>query len=305
MGNLVELRGLGKRYDGFQLSGIDLVVPAGCVTGLIGSNGAGKTTTLKILLGMIRADEGSVSLFGNELASVGVASMDSAGFSEALSEVGVVLDACAFPDHFTPALIEKVMRSAYTSWDSVLFNDYLSRFDLPAKKEVKGLSRGMGMKLSLAVALAHKPRLLVLDEATAGLDPLAREDVLGILRDYMTEAEEQGRECGILMSSHITTDLERIADTIVCIDGGKLCFACETGAITEMAGVVKCRMDDVEMLVNSGFFEPGTLHVRKEAFGALALVPDRFAFAERFPDILVEPCDIDTYMTLMLKGDLR
>lgn len=299
MGNLVELRGLGKRYDGFQLSDIDLTVPAGCVTGLIGSNGAGKTTTLKILLGMIRADEGSVSLFGEELAA------GSAGFSEALKEVGVVLDACAFPDHFTPALIEKVMRSAYASWDSALFNDYLSRFGLPAKKEVKGLSRGMGMKLSLAVALAHKPRLLVLDEATAGLDPLAREDVLGILRDYMTEAEEQGRECGILMSSHITTDLERIAGTIVRIDDGKLCFACETGAITEMAGVAKCRIDDVEMLVNSGFFEPGTLRVRKEAFGALALVPDRFAFAERFGEILVEPCDIDTYMSLMLKGERR
>ena len=148
---------------------------------------------------------------------------------------------------------------------------------------------------------SHNPDLLVLDEATAGLDPLAREEALDALRLFMGEP----RARGILMSSHITSDLEKIADYIVCIDGGRIVFAVEKDAITDFAGVAQCRAAEFDAVVDSGFFAPGTLHFERSAYGTAVLVPDRLAFAARFPQIVLDRADIDAYMSLMLKGDVR
>lgn len=296
MDNLIEVRGLAKHYEGFALEGIDLTVPAGAVVGLVGGNGAGKTTTIKAILGMIAPDAGSVSLMG----------VDSARASEremacARGRVGAVFDSCAFPDDVSAAQAGRVMSCCYPKWDAELFARLLAEAGIAPDKRVKDLSRGMGMRLSLATALAHRPAVLVLDEATAGLDPLARDEALDALRAFMAEGEDRG----ILMSSHITSDLEKIADYIVCIDGGRVRFSCEMGVITEKAGVVRCAAADMERIAESGLFAPGELRVMRMPFGVSVLVPDRFAFARRFGDMLVEPCDVEAYMGFMLKGERK
>lgn len=215
---LMEINNLGKRYDDFELSGVSLAVEPGCVAGFIGSNGAGKTTTIKAALGIIAADEGAVRLFGQPIAC-GSPELDAIK-----SRIGVVLDTCAFPDTCRVGDVGAIGRAAYREWDAVQFAALCDRFNLAPKKKVGELSRGMGMKLTLAFALSHNPELLVLDEATAGLDPIARDEVLDLLRDFMAEGDR-----GILMSTHITSDLEKIADEVVCVDAGRIVFTAPQG----------------------------------------------------------------------------
>ena len=158
----------------------------------------------------------------------------------------------------------------------------------------------MGMNLSLKFALSHNPELLVLDEATAGLDPIARDEVLDLLRDFMAE---DGR--GILMSTHITSDLEKIADEVVCVDAGRIVFTAPKDAITDEAGVARCRAADVTAILDAGFFAPGEARILRHDYGCDVLAPDRFAFARAFPDIPVDKATIEDYMTLTLKGESR
>lgn len=266
----------------------------GCVVGFIGSNGAGKTTTLKATLGIIGADEGTVRLFGQAVTP------GSAALDELKSRIGVVLDTCAFPSTYRVRDAGLVGRAAYATWDAALFDRLLNTFGLAPKKKVSELSRGMGMKLTLAFALAHHPELLVLDEATAGLDPMARDEVLDILRDFMATGER-----GILMSTHITSDLEKIADTVACIDGGRMVFTKPKDVITDEAGVARCRAAEVEALLASDLFAPGALRVMRHDYGVDVLVPDRFAAARALPDLVVDKATIEDYMTLMLKGESR
>lgn len=294
MTNLIDIENLGKRYDGFALAGVNLAVEPGCVVGFIGSNGAGKTTTLKATLGIIGADEGTVRLFGQAVTP------GSAALDELKSRIGVVLDTCAFPSTYRVRDAGLVGRAAYATWDAALFDRLLNTFGLAPKKKVSELSRGMGMKLTLAFALAHHPELLVLDEATAGLDPMARDEVLDILRDFMATGER-----GILMSTHITSDLEKIADTVACIDGGRMVFTKPKDVITDEAGVARCRAAEVEALLASDLFAPGALRVMRHDYGVDVLVPDRFAAARALPDLVVDKATIEDYMTLTLKGESR
>ncbi len=292
MTNLIDIENLGKRYDDFALAGVNLAVEPGCVVGFIGSNGAGKTTTLKAALGLIAPDEGTVRLFGQAVTP------GSSALDDLKSRIGVVLDTCAFPSTCRVGDAGLIGRAAYATWDA--FSRLLSTFGLSPKKKVSELSRGMGMKLTLAFALAHHPELLVLDEATAGLDPIARDEVLDILRDFMATGER-----GILMSTHITSDLEKIADTVACIDGGRMVFTKPKDVITDEAGVARCRAAEVEALLASDLFAPGALRVMRHDYGVDVLVPDRFAAARALPDLVVDKATIEDYMTLMLKGESR
>lgn len=291
---LMEIDNLGKRYDDFELSGVSLAVEPGCVVGFIGSNGAGKTTTIKAALGIIAADEGAVRLFGQPIAC-GSPELDTIK-----SRIGVVLDTCAFPDTCRVGDVGAIGRAAYREWDAVQFAALCDRFNLAPKKKVGELSRGMGMKLTLAFALSHNPELLVLDEATAGLDPIARDEVLDLLRDFMAEGDR-----GILMSTHITSDLEKIADEVVCVDAGRIVFTAPKDAITDEAGVARCRAADVTAILDVGFFAPGEARILRHDYGHDVLAPDRFAFARAFPDIPVDKATIEDYMTLTLKGESR
>ena len=295
MSDLLRIQNLEKHYDDFDLEGISLSVPTGSVVGFIGSNGAGKTTTIKAVLGLIRPDGGSVSLFGEEVTGA-----PEKRLAQLKQRIGVVFDTCSFPEELTVDMVGKLMDQCYKNWNPGAFRTFAHAFQLPLDKTVKELSRGMGMKLSLACALAHNPDLLVLDEATAGLDPMAREEALDTLRLFMNDERR-----GILMSSHITSDLEKIADYIVCIDRGRIVFSVEKDVITEMAGVAQCRAAEFDAVADSGFFAPGAMRYERNTYGTSVLVPDRQAFAARFPAIALDRADIESYMSLMLKGDVR
>lgn len=292
---LIEARGLTKHYDGFSLEGVDLAVNEGEVVGFVGQNGAGKSTTIKALLGLIRVDGGEGSVLGTP--SDELTRTSGAATKE---RVGVVFDTVSLPGHLRVADVGRIYASAFASWDAHRFSQLTHDLGLDPKKAVKDLSRGMGMKLSLACALAHDPQVLILDEATAGLDPMARDEALERLRDFVAQPGH-----AILMSSHITSDLERIADRIACIDAGRIVFDLEKDAITDSAGVARCRVADLERIASSGMVPDSELRYLRHDYGIDVLVPDRFAFAEMFPDI---PCDrmtIDDYMALTLKGGVR
>ncbi len=292
---LIEARGLTKHYDGFSLEGVDLAVNEGEVVGFVGQNGAGKSTTIKALLGLIRVDGGEGSVLGTPSDE-----LTRASGAATKERVGVVFDTVSLPGHLRVADVGRIYASAFASWDAHRFSQLTRDLGLDPKKAVKDLSRGMGMKLSLACALAHGPQVLILDEATAGLDPMARDEALERLRDFVAQPGH-----AILMSSHITSDLERIADRIVCIDAGRIVFDLEKDAITDSAGVARCRVADLERIASSGMVPDSELRYLRHDYGIDVLVPDRFAFAEMFPDI---PCDrmtIDDYMSLTLKGGVR
>lgn len=232
MQNLLELKGASRRVsDRFSLRDVSLSVEPGQIVGFVGANGAGKTTTIRAALGLIKLDAGEVRLLGQKC---------SAGASNELqrnarSRIGLVLDACPFPSTLKVAEIERAVGSAYPTWSHETFRGLIDRFSLEPKAKVKALSRGMGMKLQLACALSHKAELLILDEATAGLDPMAREELLDELLSFVADGQH-----GVLFSSHITSDLERAADRVVCIDNGAIVFDLLREDITDLAGIAHC-----------------------------------------------------------------
>ncbi|MDO4501713.1 MAG: ABC transporter ATP-binding protein [Coriobacteriia bacterium] len=295
---LIAISGLTKRYDDFELAGFDLTVEPGSIVGFVGSNGAGKTTTIKCLLGTVFPDGGSVRLLGREVASCSPEHVDAAEHAALMQDVGFVPDACAFPDECTVEVVGRIGAGAFARWNGTVYAQLCRDFGLDARKKVKDLSRGMGMKLSLAFALAHEPRLLVLDEATAGLDPLARDQVLEVIRGFV--ADEQR---GVLISSHITSDLEKAADRIVCIDAGRLIFDLPVDEITDLAGVAHCGAAALDALVASRAYAPGVLRAKRGAYATDVLVPNRFEFAEAFPEVPVDRASIDDYLTLTLRGE--
>lgn len=212
MGNAVEVKNLCKTYPGFQLNNISFEVPTGYVCGFVGPNGAGKTTTLRTMLGMSRKTSGEIKLLG--------VSADDVSVKES---IGVLFDQPYFQEDWNALDIEKSLEPFYSQWDSAVYHGYLKRFELDEKKKFKNFSRGMKMKLGMAVILSYRAKLLLLDEPTRGLDSVARDEMLDILREYI-----QGGERSILFSTHITSDLEKIADTIVYISKGSITFSGET-----------------------------------------------------------------------------
>lgn len=297
---LLEISGLSKQYDDFALTNVALAVAPETIVGFVGANGAGKTTTLKAALGIICPDEGSIKLFGEEVAPCNPNCVGSKRFAQLRQQVGFVPDTCAWPLEYEIDSVGKLCARTFETWDAPRFSSLCKEFGLASTKKVQELSRGMGMKLSLAVALCHAPRLLVMDEATAGLDPLAREEMVGVLRNVVAE-----ERCGVLMSSHITSDLERAADQVVCIDGGRIAFDCAIDDICDLAGVAHCSTAQLDALLDSRVYDAGQLRIRRGSYFSDVLVPDRFQFAEAFPEIAVDRVSIDDYLSLYLKGKLR
>ena len=208
MKNAIEVTDLVKKYkDGFQLGEIDITIPSGIIVGVIGENGAGKTTLIKSLLGIVKADKGRVKVFGKDYEKYE---------QEIKEDIGVVLDDMFFPEVLNANDINSAMKDIYRNWDSNLFFQYLKEFDLPAKKSIKKLSKGMRKKLEIITALSHKPKLLVLDEPTSGLDPVVRNEILDLFLKFIRDEDHT-----VFLSTHITTDLERVADEIIFIDQGK------------------------------------------------------------------------------------
>ncbi|MEL1134737.1 ABC transporter ATP-binding protein [Desulfitobacterium sp. THU1] len=253
MENVLEVKNLSKDYEGFHLQNVSFSLPKGCIMGLIGENGAGKSTTIKLLLNLIHRDGGDIQIF----------SKCNLTHEKAIKEeLGVVLDESNFPDNLCARDIDLVMKSVYAKWDQNVFSSYLRRFALPDRKRVKDYSKGMKMKLSIAVALSHHPRFLILDEATSGLDPMVREEILDIFLEFI-----QDEEHSILISSHIISDLEKIADYITFIHKGKVMFSEVKDSLLEDYGILKCTHTEFDQLDKELI-----IGCRKNQFGVEALV---------------------------------
>lgn len=253
MGNVIEVKNLSKKYDDFALTNVNFILPKGCIMGFIGENGAGKSTTIKLLFNLIHRDSGEISIFG----------LDSLKNEEEIKRnVGVVFDESNFPDDMRISDISKVMKHIYQNWDDTIFQSYLKKFSLQLKKSIKECSRGMKMKLSIAVALSHHAKLLVLDEATSGLDPIVREEILDVFMEFI-----QDEEHSIFISSHITSDLEKIADYITFIHKGKIIFSEPKDNLLSDYGILKCSNAAFETLGKDA-----VIGYRRNQFGVDALV---------------------------------
>ncbi len=231
MENLLEVKKLNKSYDSFSLNDVSFSLPKGYIMGFVGQNGAGKTTTIRTILNMAKKDSGEISLFG----------MDSVADSHRVKQkIGVVFDDIFFAEHLTVKEIESQLRVFYDEWDSRTFYGYIDRFKLPLKKKCGSFSRGMKMKLMVSAAMSHNAQLLILDEPTSGLDPVARDELLDILSDYIADENR-----GILFSTHITQDLERIADYITVLIGGSVWFSGTKDELLEKYVVIKGNEKDI------------------------------------------------------------
>lgn len=284
MTNSIEISGLCKSYGDFALDHIDLTLPGGSIMGLIGENGAGKTTTIKCILNLIRRDAGTITLMGYD---------NIAQERQAKAEVGVVLDECYFHDTLRPADIHTILSRVYQNWDKALFASCLKKFQLPEGKYVKEFSRGMKMKLSLAAALAHHPKLLILDEATAGLDPVVRDEILDEFLNFI-----QDEDHAILISSHITSDLEKVADYITYLHQGRVVLSEAKDVIQDSYGRLACTAQQLSAI------QPEDLvRVRKGSYGCEALVNDRAVFRKKYPQLMVEPISLEDIMLFIGKGE--
>ena len=234
--NAIELSHINKSFGDFAIRDLNLAVPSGTICGLVGENGAGKSTTIRLLMGALLPDSGTASVLGTDVSSP--------EFREVKEDVGVVLDEAYFPESLNAVQVGKIMAATYRRWDQKLYDGYLKRFDLPPSKQFKDFSRGMRMKLAIAVALSHHPKLLVLDEATAGLDPIVRDEVLDIFNEFTREEDHS-----ILISSHILSDLEKLCDYIAFIHQGNLLFCEEKDRLLEEYGIFTDSAEQLECLL--------------------------------------------------------
>lgn len=290
MQNLLELKGISRTVsDRFSLRDVTLAVEPGQIVGFVGANGAGKTTTIRAALGLIKLDAGEVRLFGQRCGA------DAPDETQRClrARVGLVLDTCPFPSTLKVGQIEALVGPAYPTWDRKTFAGFIDRFGLDPKTKVKDLSRGMGMRLQLACALSHNAKLLILDEATAGLDPMAREELLDELLAFVSDGQRS-----VLLSSHITSDLERAADRVICIDNGSIVFYLPREDITDRAGIAHCTQAQAVELMACVEDARAAHH----AYSVDVLVPNRREALEAFPEIPCDRATIDDYLHLMLKG---
>ena len=278
--NALELHGLKKSYPDFTLGPLDLTLPGGTVCGLIGENGAGKSTTLRLILGILERDEGSVRVLGRE---------NGKELTCAKEEIGVVLSGEGIPGCMTAPQTGRVMAGIYQNWDAASYADYCRRFELPEKKKFREYSTGMKMKLLLAVALSHHPKLLLLDEATSGLDPVIRDELIDLLLDFVREEDH-----AILISSHIVSDLEKLCDTIAFLHRGRLLLCEDKDALREEYALWHGTESQLEELVPAA-----VVSRRVTPYGAEALV--------RREDVpagsALTPVSIEELFVMMVKGE--
>ena len=282
MTNAFAVSGLTKSYQDFVLDHVSFTVPGGSIVGLIGENGAGKSTTINAALGLVGKEDGMVSILGRE-------ELDG----DVKEQIGVVFDGSNYPEILSPRKLNRVMKNIYRTWDERTYFGLLKQFSLPYDKPIKQFSKGMKMKLAISAAFSHHSRLLILDEATSGLDPVVRDDILDMLMDFV-----QDEEHSILVSSHITSDLEKIADYIVFIHEGKVVFEKPKDELTERYGIIKCGAAQFDALDKSDI-----ISYRKMDYEWQILVSDRERTQKKYPKALVVPATIDEIMLLYVKGE--
>jgi len=283
MTNALTVSGLTKTYPDFVLDQVSFSVPSGSIVGLIGENGAGKSTTINAALGLIQKEAGQVSIFGKE-------GLDG----DTKEEIGVVFDGSNYPEILSPRKLNGVMRNIYRSWDETAYFRLLKQFSLPPDKPLKQFSKGMKMKLAISVALSHHSKLLILDEATSGLDPVIRDDILDMLLDFV-----QDESHAILVSSHITSDLEKVADYITFIHNGKLILTAAKDELVYQYAVMRCRESQFQSLDKEDI-----LAYRKRDTQIDVLVADGKAAQKKYKDVVVDHTSVDEIMLLLVKGEM-
>lgn len=274
--NVLELKNVSKNYKTFKLDNVSFEIPQGCVMGVIGENGAGKSTVIKLILDMISRDSGEIEIFGNS------------DIQSAKAQLGVVLDEAGYPPYFTAAHVNKIMSKTFEEWNEEHYFGYLSKFGIDIKKKFKEMSRGTKMKFAIAAAISHNAKLLILDEATGGLDPIIRDEILDILYDYVADGEKS-----ILMSSHIISDLEKICDYITFIHNGKIIFSEEKDLITEKYGILRCDPEFAD-----SYPQNAILGMKRTPLGCELLL-DRSLISS---EIKTERASIESIMLLMSRN---
>lgn len=286
MSNVLSLSNVTKKYPDFTLDNVSFSVPKGCICGFIGQNGAGKTTTIQLILDIIKKDGGTIEVMGQSMEENGAALKE---------EIGVVYDEMGFHEFMTPNEINTMMKHIYKNWQQDTFFDYLKRFSLPRNKRCGAFSRGMRMKLQIAVALSHNAQLLIMDEPTSGLDPIVRNEMLQIFQEFVMDENHT-----ILLSSHVTGDLERIADMVVFIDHGKIVLSGNKDEIMETHGLIKCKKEDVESIDKEDI-----VSVRKSGFGAEVLVSDKAKCSKKYEKMVMENIALEDIMIFYVNREME
>ena len=281
--NAIEIRGLTKKYQGFSLENLNLDLPYGCVLGLVGENGAGKSTTIRLIMDALERDGGTVSVLGVDNRS--------REFLNLKEDIGVVLDETFVPEIINAKQLGKIMAGTYKNWDQSAYDGWIKRFGLPPDKKFKDYSRGMTMKLGIAAALSHHARLLLLDEATGGLDPMVREELLEVFADF---AAEEGH--AVLLSSHIVSDLERICDYIAFLHKGKLVLCEEKDMLLDQYGILKCTKEQLANIPQEAIHGK-----RVGTYGVEALVERDFMPR----DLVVDRANLEDIILYMVKGEQK
>ena len=284
MENILEVKNLCKKYEDFELKNINLELPKGMIMGLVGENGAGKTTTIKAILNVINIDSGEIKIFDSNIYD---------NEKQIKEDIGVVLDDGFLSEYLNPIDINKIMKNIYKNWDEKLYFKYIEDFKLPKDKASKDYSSGMKMKLKIAVAISHHPKLLILDEPTSGLDPIARNEILDIFQDFI-----QNEENSILVSSHITTDLEHIADYIAFINEGKIVFTKTRDELLENYGIVKCSEKEFEKIDKKDYIK-----YKKNKYEYDILVENKFEFKNKYDIKIIDKPTIEDIMIIYIKGE--
>ena len=283
MDDILKVTGLNKSYDNFSLKDVSFTLPEGCITGFIGVNGAGKTTTLRAILGLTSRMSGHINFFGMDMEK------DARKIKD---RIGVVLDDGCFYDELSLAEMKDVIASAYSAWSEQDFKEYMERFELNPKRKINTLSKGMKMKYALALALSHNAELLIMDEPTSGLDPLIRGQLLTILTDYMSKGGK-----GVFFSTHITSDLDKIADMLILIDNGRIVFQEEKDTLLDSYRIVKGDMRKTDENIRKFF-----LRISETAYGFTGITQRVTEVQQYIPDIIIERPTIEDIMLSNIEG---
>ena len=280
----IQIKNLSKTYKDFQLNNLSLNLPTGTVMGLIGANGAGKSTLIRSILGLNKSDYEELNILGKDFRTAE---------KEIKEDIAVIFDVTHYNLEFTPAFIGKLLAKIYANWNPDTYEYYLKKFGLPQNKKLKQFSKGMKMKLEFAAAFSHNPKLLILDEATSGLDPIFRDEILDIIREY-TEDETHT----VLLSSHITSDLDKIADYIAFLHEGKLLFVKTYDEIQENFGIINCGKEVFDALAPEDI-----VSYRKETYGYKVMVSHKQELRKIFKDLEIEHASIEDLMLFYVKGE--
>lgn len=283
--NALVVNNLTKKYRDFALDKVSFSVPCGTIVGLIGENGAGKSTTINAILGLINYDSGNIELLGKQ---------DTQDDS-VRNQIGVVFDGNNYPDVLSAQKLNRVFKQLYSAWDESKFFSLLKKMSLPTNKKIKEFSKGMKMKLSIAAALSHNSKLLVLDEATSGLDPVVRDDILDMFLEFV-----QDENNSILVSSHITSDLEKVADYIVFIHEGRVVFCKSKDELRYKYGIIRCGAAQFDTIDKEE-----VIAYRKQDYEWEVLIADRDKAQRKYPKAVIDPATIDEIMLLYVKGETK